>query len=253
MTPLSRKFILLLILATAIPVSAQRRYVVWTGDEACGQRGSGIAADESISCSSVETPRGRVSSFAHDGLTLTVAFVEQDDYIILGVHIRNDTGVTIQFDSDKWGAAHFESLEALQVRKKPIAAETSIPYRDLIRNARALASKDVAIDTYMADQATTMETKRRRREDGTVVTNTVMASDEEAARLARERSISRQTLAAQEKERYREGSLDVKWLSPGGHTKGLVYFRKYDKAGLVIFSLKVDGTVYIFRLPRSVD
>lgn len=251
MTPQLCKLALLFILATTLSVSAQRRYVVWTGDENCGPKGSGIALDESISCTSVETPRGRVSSFTHDGLALAVAFVEQDDLIVLGVHIRNDTGETVQFDFDKWGAAHFKSPDALREREKPIAAETSIPYRDLIRNSRASASKDVAIDTYIADQSTTMETRRRRRDDGTIVTNTVMTADEEAARLARERAVSRQKLAAQEKARYREGSLSAKWLAPGDHTKGMVYFRRHDKAGLVVFSLRVNGTVYIFRFLRE--
>lgn len=253
MTPLHRALAILILIGGTLAVSAQSRYVVWTGDESCGPKGIGIAPKERISCTSVETPRGRVSSFVHDGLSIAAAFVEMDGFLVLGVHLRNDTSKTIRFDSDKWGAAHFRSQDAVHLGKKPIAAETSVPYRDLIRNSRVLAAKDVAIDTYLADQSTTLETTRRRREDGTVVTSTVMTADEEASRLAKERAISREALAKQEKERFREGILSRKWLPPGGDTQGLVYFRKFDKAELVVFSLKVNGTVYIFRFLRAPD
>lgn len=253
MAPLSYKLFCLLFLLTTLSLYSQRRYVVWTGDEACGPKGRGIAADESIYCRSEETPRGRVSSFEHDGLLLSTVFGEDGDLFLLGVSIRNETARTIQFDFDKWGAAHFRSVEAMNAREKPLAAETSIPYRDLVGNARAEASRDIEIDTYMADHATKGETKRIRDQDGARSTRTVIAKDDEAARLANSRAQSRQALAAKEKESYRRNSLSRKWLARGTDTRGLVYFRKYDKAGLVIFSLRINGTTYIFRLPRETD
>jgi len=253
MAPLSVKLLGFVLLLSAVSLYSQRRYVVWTGEDSCGPKGKAIAAEESISCNSVETPRGRVSSLEHDGLSFSAVFAEEAEFIVLAVHIRNATSDTIEFDFEKWGAAHFRSAEAMDSRKKPIAAETAVPYRDLINSARSEASRDIAIDTFMAGHATRGESKRIRDQDGAQTTRTVIAKDEDEARLANSRSQARQVLASKEKESYQQHSLSSKWLAPDTDAKGLVYFRKYDKAGLVIFSLAINGTTYIFRLPRRVD
>ena len=240
----------LLILCTAGGL-AQRRYVVWSGEQDCGAKGGGIFGSEVISCSSVETPRGTVSMLSHDGLTLGIAIIEEGELLILGAQIRNSTPAVIQFDTDLWGVSHFRKISDPTDRVKPLAAETSIPYRDLVGGANASAAKDSAIDVYLAENSKTARTREVRRPDGNRTRSTVVLPDEDAVRMADDRVVSRRALAGEEKEKYRNSPLARKWLAPNTAVAGLVYFRRYRKAELVIFSIKLRDTTYIYRLSRD--
>jgi hypothetical protein len=241
----------LMLLAGGISeTSGQGRFVIWSGDASCGQKGRGIGSEESIRCTSLDTPRGKVSAITHDSLSLAIAIVEEDDHYVVGTKILNRGGATIQFDTDLWGAAHFKKSDNEQGRTL-LRAETSVPARDLVRGISSAASQDASADTFMAEVSRTSEVREQRRPDGTRVRRVVIAPDQEAKQSASQRSVSRQELAAEEKVKIRASALSQKWLAAGGTVKGLVYFRRVKKADLVVFSLKIEETNYIFRLLRN--
>lgn len=238
--------VLVLVTLTTIETNAQRRYILWNGEKQCGQRGSGIAKDEAIECISVDTPRGKVSAVIHDEISVAVAIAEDGKNYILSTQIRNDSPTTIEFDTDIWGAAHFTQAKNGNDRKL-ISAETAIPSRDLLKKITTAANQETEIDTYMADVARTTEVREQRRSDGTRYRTTVITPDQDAKRIANDRGEARQAIASDERSRIRSSAITQKWLKSGASVKGLVYFRRVKKAGLVIFSLKVSGTTYIFR------
>ena len=237
---------LVLIALITIEANSQRRYILWSGEKQCGQRGSGIAKDEAVECVSVDTPRGKVSAVLHDSISVAVAIAEDGNNYILSSQIRNDSPSTIEFDTDLWGAAHFTQAKNGSDRKL-ILAETAIPSRDLFKKITTAANQETEIDTYMADVARTTEVRELRRSDGTRYRTTVITPDQDAKRIANDRGEARQAIASDERSRIRSSAITQKWLKSGASVKGLVYFRRVKKAGLVIFSLKVSGTTYIFR------
>src|SRR5687768_15792662 len=88
---------------TASGQNAARRAVAWGGEASCGYRTKGIAPDESLVCASIETPRGQVSTISHDGVSLAVAFLHDDEYMIVAAQIKNMTDAPFGFDTDLWG------------------------------------------------------------------------------------------------------------------------------------------------------
>src|SRR5688572_21402452 len=96
-----------------------RRAVVWSGEAGCGYRTKGIALDESLACGSIETPRGFVSTISHDGVNLAVAFLTDDDHLIVATQIKNTTDAPFSFDTDLWGAAHFRTRDEYYKAQKP--------------------------------------------------------------------------------------------------------------------------------------
>lgn len=246
-----RAFTLLIFVAAANIAAAQHRVVVWSGDKACGHKSRAILPDEALSCESLTTPRGNVSVLNHNGVSLAVAFVEDDDYIIAATRIQNTTDRPFEFDTDLWGAAHFESKEKFAAGTKPLLAETAIPSRDMVRGITSGVVLDNSIDTFMAGISMAGEVKEVRRADGSRVKKVVIVEDPEAGRIANSRSDSRKGHAASEQERIRKTAMTQKWLPALGSTKGLVYFRRVKKARLVVFSFRILDTTYVFRLLRD--
>src|SRR5687767_15017675 len=117
--------------------TAVRRAVVWSGETACGYKTKGIAPDESLACGPIETPRGYASTISHNGVNLAVAFLNDDDYMIVGTQIKNTTDAPFGFDTDLWGAAHFRTKDDYYKGHKPLLAETSIPSRDIVRGIKS--------------------------------------------------------------------------------------------------------------------
>ncbi len=227
------------------------RTVVWGSDQACGFRTKTISVDENLSCEAVSTPRGVVSVVHHNGLNLSVIFGEEDGFLIAATSIKNNTETPFEFDSDLWGAAHFATKADFASGKKPIFAETAIPSRDIVRGITSGVNLDNSMDVFMAGMSKTAVVKEVRKPDGTRIPTTVIADDKDAATAASARSEVRGGLAAAEKDRIRKTAITQKWVKGNSSVNGLVYFRRVNKAEMVLFSFRVLDTNYLFRLLRD--
>lgn len=243
---------LVILITSVIAVGAQRttKMVFWSGDAECGIKNRFVTKDDKISCSSVPTDRGPVSTITHNGVDLSVAFIEDDDYHVVGAGITNHTTEPVFFDADFWGAAHFKNKSSAQERQKPIAAETSIPSREILRSLATGVRNESSLDTFIADGQKTNETKEMRRSDGTRYRVDVVVPDKDAQAAAARQNSDRATMVMKEQSRIRATALTAKSVRPESSVKGLVYFKRIKEAEFVIFSLSVADTTYVFQLPR---
>lgn len=231
--------------------TAGRRAIVWSGDANCGFKTKSIMPDEETLCASFTTPRGGVSAIRHNAVSLAVAFLEEGDYLIVGVHLKNLSNVPIDFDTDLWGAAHFAMREGTIGTEKPLLAETAIPSREIMRGISSGVSGQNATDMFLSGTTKKIEVREIRRPDGTRVRHDVVVDDQDARREAVERGEIRHGLATKKQAEIRKSAMTLKWLPALGTTRGLVYFRRVKSAALVIFSFKILDTTYVFRLPRK--
>ena len=238
------------IAAAALGQSAQRM-VFWSGDSGCGYKSKAFTPDDKISCSVTTTERGPVNTLTVNGVGLTVAFVEEDDYHIVAARITNSTNEFVMFDADVWGAAHFKSREDYSARRKPLVAETSIPSSLIIKSMAYGTKLSNSLDTFIAEGEKTSGTKSVRRPDGTVVRTRVIIPDEAAKESAARNTEIRSENTTNEQRRIRRDALTTKTVPANGFVKGLVYFRLVGKAEFVLFSFRVGDVNYVFRLPRS--
>jgi hypothetical protein len=241
---------LLVVLVAVAAVEAQSsrlKVIVWSGDKNCGR------SLEGVSCESLETPRGIVSvvNDQPNAVSLAVSFFEDGDYIIAATHLKNISNEPLMFDSDFWGAAHFDKKENARVGRKPIVAELAIPSRDIARGIRSGAAVDNSVDSFMASIARSGEVREVRQPDGTRQRKLVIVPDQQAVRDASLRSDSRQAKAESEQERIRKNALTQKSVPANSSAKGLVYFRRVKKAEIVVFSFRVADSIYVFRLLRK--
>lgn len=243
---------LLILLASLSAAYGQRtgKLVFWSGDPGCGQKSRSITPDDKFLCGTVQTERGPVSTITHNGVTLSVAFLEDSKYNIVGAGITNDTAEPLFFDADMWGAAHFKKKEDLQSRKKPVLAETSIPTRDILRQMATGVRQESSLDTFIADGQKVNETKEIRRQDGTRYKVDVIVPDKQTQEAVARQNAARSEMVMSEQRRIRETALTAKSVQPGQSIKGLVYFRRLKNVEFVVFSLSLDGTTYVFQLPR---
>jgi hypothetical protein len=130
-------------------------------------------------------------------------------------------------------------------------AETSIPTRDIIRGIKSGTSIDNSADAYLAGITKTSEVKEIRKPDGTRVPVVVITQDKTAQDIATSRGEARTSLAENEQRRIRSTAMTAKWVAPQGEAKGLVYFRRVDKARFVLFVMKIENITYLFRFLRS--
>jgi hypothetical protein len=244
---------LFFMIAAAVSAAAAQRAkaVVWSGDKDCGWRSSAVGRDELYSCASVDTPRGSVSTINHNDISLSVAFLDRDDLIIVAVEISNRNSEPLMFDAENWGAAHFLRREDFIARKKPFFAETAIPNRDLTRQISRRTTSDNSVDRYLAEIQRTIETVEVRRPDGTRVRVERTVPDVEQRDRALSRSESRSMLAKNSSEQMRRNALTAKTVPANNSVKGLIYFRRIKKARYVVFTFLLDDTTYVFLLPRT--
>jgi hypothetical protein len=240
---------LLLACAAAAGAQSASKSVIWTGDPNCGPR-RGIGREEPLSCSTVVTQRGPVSSITYNGIELTVAFAEQNNFNLVAAQIVNRTREPVAFDTDGWGAAHFRSREDFMSRKSPLRAETSLPTRDIVRSMAAQKRLGDSLETMMGDMAMTAETREIRKLDGTKTKVTVIVPDPEAKTDEAGRRTTREEVVAAEQARIRETALTAKSVRAGAAVKGLVYFRRVANANFLMFSLAVADVIFVFRVPR---
>ena len=238
------------ILLSVLSVSAQQggKIVFWSGDPGCGSKSKAFSASERFVCSSVSTERGPVSTIQHNGLMLSAAFLEDSKYHIAGVIITNQTSEPLQFDADNWGAAHFKSKAAFQERKKPLAAETSIPSRDILRIMATRLRYESSLDTFIAEGQKTTESREIKRPDGTKYNVNVIVPDKETQRSVARQNLDRADMVMSEQRRIRATALTSKSVQPGHSVKGLVYFRRFKGSQFVVFSLSIEDTTYVFQL-----
>jgi hypothetical protein len=240
----------LLTFATAASAQGGKRLIFWSGDANCGVKSRAIVLPETVKCEQVMTERGPVSKITYDGIALAVAFLEDDDRLIVGAHITNTTDEFIGFDTDIWGAAHFKTKSGFYAGDKPIAAETSLPTREMIREMARGSKLENAAGDVVADNQMTTETRKIRRPDGTEYTRTTIVKDKEAKEAETRQQFNRAENLTSEQRRIRSTALTTKSVPPGGSVKGLVYFNAYKKAEFVIYSLRVADTTFVFQLPR---
>lgn len=242
----------LMLLAVASAASAQspKKLIFWSGDANCGVKSRAITAPETVRCQQTFTERGPVSTISYDGIDLAVAFLEDDDMLIVGAHITNRTDEVIGFDSDNWGAAHFKTKSGFYAGEMPIAAETSLPTREMIRGMASEGRLENSLGEFVADTQMTAETRRIRHPDGTEYTRTTIVKDKEAKEAEVRQKVNRTEAITNEQRRVRNTALTNKSIPARGGVKGLVYFRPYKKAEFVIYSLSVADTTFVFQLPR---
>jgi len=230
---------------------AQRKTVVWSDDPACGWKSASVQASDVYVCDATVTARGQVSGISHNGISLAVAFLDDGPYLTVAVRVANGTVEPLIFDTDEWGAAHFKRREDFYSRKRPIAAETSLPSRDALRLLSGRARADNEIDEYLADVQQTIETVEVKRADGTRtrVKRTVPDSQEQEA--AQRRSQARSEMALIDGAKLRRNALTAKTVLANDSVKGLVYFRRMKKAEFVVFTFALGDTNYVFLLPRE--
>lgn len=248
-----KNFVSILILLTAVLAAysqSAQKVVVWSGDKTCGFKSKAVTADDLVKCGSIATTRGPVSTIRLNGIALAAAFLEDDDYNIVGVHITNDKSEPVLFDSDLWGAAHFKTREDYFARKKPIAAETSFPSRDIVRGMSSDAKLGNSLDTFIAEGQRTVETKEVRRADGTRYKVDVIVPDKNAQLAADRRNINRTDTLLREQRRIRSTALTAKSVPPYESLKGLVYFRRKEDANFTVFSLAIHDVIFIFQVPK---
>jgi len=223
------------------------KVVVWTGDKDCGR------ANEQITCEGLQTPRGIVSVINNhpSALSLAVSFYEDGNYIIAATHLKNTSNEPLLFDSDLWGAAHFNKGENARSGDKPIVAETAIPSRDLLRGMRSGAAIDQSSDSFLASITKAGQIREVRQQDGTRKRQLVIVDDQQAMSDAALRNVSRRERSNSEQERIRKNALTGKTVPAQGSVKGLVYFRRVKKAAVVVFSFTVLDSIYVFRLLRK--
>ncbi|MBK6721765.1 MAG: hypothetical protein IPG58_00320 [Acidobacteria bacterium] len=114
-----------LTFVTVASAQGGKKLIFWSGDANCGVKSRAVVEPETVKCEQVSTERGPVSKITYDGIVLSVAFLEDDDKLIVGANIKNTTDEIIGFDPDMWGAAHFKTKSGFYAGEKPIAAETS--------------------------------------------------------------------------------------------------------------------------------
>lgn len=227
------------------------KVVFWNGEPGCGSRTRSVPKDAVFECSSVQTARGPVSTITHDGITLSVAFLESNNYNIVGAGIVNNSSETAVFDPEMWGAAHFRTKAAYQARESPLLAETSIPSRDILRLMAAGVKYESSLDTFIADGQKAVETKEVRKADGTRVKVDVIGPDKETQQRVVRNNTARAEMVVGEQRRIRETALTARSVRPEGSIKGLVYFRRVSNAEFVVFSLAINDTTFVFQLPRN--
>jgi hypothetical protein len=242
---------LLLMCAATYAQTTKQKVINFSGDKSCGRKNFTPASDEVILCESLVTPRGNVTAITHDGISLAVGFLEDDDYIIVATQIKNASEQPLDIDTDTWGAAHFESRESFSRGQKPFLAETAIPSRDILRGITSGVNIDNSIDTFMADISTGSEVKTVTRSDGSRFKKVVITPDKDAQQTAESRKDTRAEHAIGEKDRFRKNAMIQKWIPARADATGLVYFRREKKAGLVVFLFTIGDTSYIFRLLRD--
>lgn len=242
--------LILLILVSPALGQLTGRMVVWNGDPGCGFRSRSVPKDDVFVCTSVLTERGTVATISHDGVTLSAAFLEDDEYHIVGAGITNETPDPIFFDADIWAAAHYKNRDAFANRKKPIGAETSVPSRDILRVLATGVKYENSLDAFIADGIKTNETKIYRRSDGTTYRADRIIPDKEAQAAAARQNSDRAKMVMNEQRRIRRTALTAKSVQANSSVKGLVYFRRFKESEFVVFSLSVADTTYVFQVPR---
>ncbi len=242
----------LILLLGSLVIGAQQpaKLVFWGGDPTCGIKTRSIPVEDKISCTSTPTERGPVSTIHHNGISLSVAFLEDADYHLVGAGIANNTTEPIFFDADSWGAAHFKDKTDFHERLKPIRAETSIPSRDILRILAKGIRHESSLDTFIAEGQKTNETREIRRSDGTRQRVDVIVPDKETQQSVARQNATRSEMVLNEQRRIRQNALTAKSVAPNHVVKGLVYFTREKNADFVVFSMGINGTTYVFQLPR---
>ncbi len=245
----------LIFFVTTLTVCAQtaRKVVFFTGEKDCGLSRLSNNSGAVARCSTIPTHRGDVSEIEQDGVALSLAFLDDRKYIVVAARISNSKSEPVMFDSDLWGAAHFKSQLAFYAGEKPIAAETSIPSRDLIRQMSSGTKLENSLDTFIAEGEKTSEVREVRRSDGTRIRTTVIVPDRSAQDEALRKSEIRTKNTANEQRSIRNNALIAKYVPANGFVKGLVYFRRVKKAEFILLSLDIGDSRFIFRfqLPKK--
>ncbi|HRI03012.1 MAG TPA: hypothetical protein PLL77_04650 [Pyrinomonadaceae bacterium] len=230
-----------------------RKVIFYNGDKNCGHKSRLIPAGDRISCSAIHTERGNVNVINHNDVTLSVAFLEEDDYILVAAKIANTGKEPLMFDSDLWGAAHFATKTGAYKGERPLVAETSIPSRDIVRGMTSGRKLDDSLDTFIAENQKTGEIRDVRLPDGSRVKRVVVVPDKAAQEEAQRRGEIRMASTTSEQRRIRNTALTAKSIMPNDSVKGVVYFRRVKKAEFVVFAFEVDNTTFVFQLPRKAN
>lgn len=225
--------------------------VFWSGQETCGWKSAPVEDAASYRCSSLPTGRGSVSVVVHGGVTLSVAFLEHDEFLIAAVQIKNSSAEPLNFDPDSFGAAHFKKRKDFIEGRKPIVAETAVPTREKVRELSSKVRTENSAGDLMADIQMTSEVVQIRRPDGTVYRVKRIVPDKQAQTDEEGMGEIRSGLARKKMSRLRENALTARYASPGEAVKGLVYFRRVKKAEFVVLSFKLLDTEYVFLLPKT--
>jgi len=235
------------VLAFVASAQEGRRVLMWGDREDCGFKRNIDLAKEAVKCSTITTERGRVSVIEHEGLTLGIVLAFDKANLLISVSISNSTADLIIFDPDNWATANFHSMEEFRMGKPPVFAEYSIPSRDLVRGMRNSTALGNSLDTRMADIDVVMKTVEIRRPDGTRVRVLQQAPNEEARALAQSRSENRSELTGKQQSEIRKTALLDKAIPAHSTVKGIVYFRRENKAPYSLITMPIGDTLYVIH------
>lgn len=245
----------MIVSTMALTIGAQtaRKVIFYNGEKTCGHKSRSIPVDDRIACSAIKTDRGNVNVITHNDASLAVAFLEEDDYILVAAKITNTGKEPLMFDSDRWGAAHFATKTGAYKGEKPLVGETAIPSRDIVRGMTSGRKLDDSLDTFIAENQKTGEIRDVRLPDGTRAKRVVVVPDKEAQEDAQRRGEVRLASITNEQRRIRSTALTAKTVMPNDSVKGIVYFRRVKKAEFVVFAFDIEGTMLVFQLPRKAN
>ncbi len=245
--------LLLSIAALTVRAQTARKVIFYNGDKNCGYTSRSIPPEDRIGCGAIQTERGNVNFIRHNDVSLSVAFLEEDDYILVAAKVVNTGKDPLMFDSDQWGAAHFATKTGANKGERPLVAETSIPSRDIVRGMTSGRKMDDSLDTFIAENQKTGEIRDVRLPDGSRVRRVVVVPDKAAQEEAYRRGEIRMANTTSEQRRIRNTALTAKTIMPNDAVKGVVYFRRVKKAEFVVFAFEIDGTTFVFQLPRKAN
>ncbi len=247
----SASVLVIFVCTSAALAQSIQRTVFFTGEPDCGYKNKPGQPAVTTRCSTISTTRGSVSAVEQEGVTLSIAYSEERNYIIVAARIANSTNEPVMFDSDLWGAAHFGSRTDFSSGKPPLLAETALPTRDIIRAMSPSAKINESVDSLIAENEKSSVVKEVRQVDGTRVKTIVIVPDEAARNVAKNASAVRSEKVTDEQRKIRENALTAKYVPANGSVKGLVYFRRVKNAEFVVLSLVVGDTRFVFRYPRK--
>jgi hypothetical protein len=196
-----------------------------------------------------------------DNLTLAIRLTSDEGFLVLQTVLVNNSEKLIEFDSDRWEAAHYASLPDSTKANADLKTERSIPSRDLIRDIRTETADSLLLEKFMTeslierrtDSSPIVENPRNQKMTPVPTSNRGARPVQEPNKADQERAqnmgISSVALSQAKQKEIRKYALIAKSIPPKGSLKGLVYFKRVKKAEIAEFRLPIGDATFSFVIP----